>query len=708
MRKQAAEVRYFLYSQAFADGLRITMAVLLPALIGNYTGWAEEGMAMALGALCVSLTDAPGPLLNKRNGMLICGAFVFCVTILTGLTSHNVYLMGAVIVLVTFFFSMFNVYGARAAAVGNAVVLAMILAMDRQSPGSLLAHSVAVLLGGLFYLVISLAFSAMQPYRAGQRILGDCVREIARYLSIKASFYDPSTDLATDYQKLVSQQIVVNEKQDAVREILFKTRQIVRESTTTGRKLVMTFVEAVDLFEDITATYYDYELLRKRFGSTGVLEQIAAEISTIASELDGLGMAIQMNARYQSPVDVEARLARLKETIDAMPKLEQESHLVLRKILVNLRRLEQRYAELKSYFEAEVPRGPHRLDHSHFVTHQALDVRIFLNNLSFQSSVFKHALRVAIACLVGFTLTKVISYGHHSYWILMTIAFMMKPAFSLTKQRNIERIVGTVAGGAIGVVLLLLVHDRSLLFAFMVLFMLLNYSFLRINYLLTVLFTTPFVLILFTFYGIGFRELAQERVFDTVLGCAIAVAAGAFLFPSWEAKFLNSHLQNMLKANVAYLRLILDGLEGRAPDMLRYKLVRKEVYVSSANLSAAFQRMISEPRNTQKNSKQIQQFIVLNHILFSNIATVATQLRRKEPRRHPHVLIATVRKTLGLIEGSEARLSAIATPNAERPAARTSEDPETVSADDLLLKDQLDFVCRMAADIDKTIVAIIS
>ncbi|MDB5253855.1 MAG: hypothetical protein JWP27_3024 [Flaviaesturariibacter sp.] len=714
MHKQAAEVRYFLYSQAFADGVRITLAVLLPALIGSYTGWAEAGMAVALGALCVSLTDAPGPQVNKRNGMLICGMFVFFITILTGLTSHNVYLMGALIMLVTFFFSMFNVYGARAAAVGNAVVLAMILTMDKQTHEGILAHGAAVLFGGLFYMVISLAFSAIKPYRAGQRILGDCVREIAKYLSIKASFYDPSTDLTTDYKKLVAQQIVVNEKQDAVREILFKTRQIVRESTATGRKLIMTFVEAVDLFEDITATYYDYELVRKRFGETGVLEQIAAEIRIIARELDGLGMAIQMNARYESPVDVEQRLTRLKNMIDTMPRPGSESHLVLRKILVNLRRLEQRYVELKSYFEDDAPEGPRRLDHSHFVTHQPLDTRIFFNNLSFRSSVFKHSLRVAIACLLGYSLTKVISYGHHSYWILMTIAFMMKPAFSLTKQRNIERIIGTLAGGAIGIALLLLVHDRTVLFAIMVLFMLLNYSFLRINYLLTVLFTTPFVLILFTFYGIAFRELAQERLFDTVLGCAIAFAAGAFLFPSWEASFLNSHLQNMLKANIAYLRLILDGLAGEPPDLLRYKLVRKEVYVNSANLSAAFQRMISEPRNTQKNSKQIQQFIVLNHILFSNIATVATQLRRKEPRQHAYALVASVRKTISLLEESDARLGADPSVFEESQLPVESKQntivatTEAVSADDLLLKDQLDFVCRIASDLDKTITAIIS
>jgi hypothetical protein len=42
-----------------------------------------------------------------------------------------------------------------------------------------------------------------------------------------------------------------------------------------GRKLVITFVEAVDFFEDTTATFYDYSALREKYGETGILEKIA-------------------------------------------------------------------------------------------------------------------------------------------------------------------------------------------------------------------------------------------------------------------------------------------------------------------------------------------------------------------------------------------------------------------------------------------------
>ncbi|MGZ5190195.1 MAG: FUSC family membrane protein, partial [Flavisolibacter sp.] len=222
--QQAKEIRYFFFSQAFTDGFRITFAILFPAMLGYYFDMLDLGMTISLGALCVSFSDAPGPVIHKRNAMLFCAGFVFIVAILTSLARMNVYILGAVIVVVSFLFAMISVYGSRASAVGNAVMLVMILTMDKPVPVyQILFHSLLIFIGSIFYLLISLVFYNLQPYRAAQRILGDCIREVAAYLSIKADFYNPSTELDEDYKKLVAKQIVVNEKQDAVREILFKT-----------------------------------------------------------------------------------------------------------------------------------------------------------------------------------------------------------------------------------------------------------------------------------------------------------------------------------------------------------------------------------------------------------------------------------------------------------------------------------------------------
>ena len=275
MKTQAREIQYFFYSQAFADGIRTSIAVLMPALIGNYFGFFDIGLTISLGAMCTSLVDAPGPIIHRKNALYITSVIVFCIAAITSIARLNIYTMGLEIVLVSFFFSMFNVYGNRATSVGNAAILVMILTMDSPTETeNVLPHALLILAGGIFYTILSLLLNTIRPYRIAQRALGDCIREIATYLSIRSDFYKLETGLDENYKKLVAQQIVVNEKQDAARELFFKTRQIVKETTSDGRRLVFTFVETVDLFEDITASYYNYDLLRKQFAHTGALELI--------------------------------------------------------------------------------------------------------------------------------------------------------------------------------------------------------------------------------------------------------------------------------------------------------------------------------------------------------------------------------------------------------------------------------------------------
>lgn len=711
IEQQAKEIRYFFFSQAFTDGFRITFAILFPSLLGNYFDMLDIGMTISLGALCVSFADAPGPIKHKRNAMIFCAGFIFIVAMVTSLARMNTYLLGIEIIVISFLFSMITVYGNRAASVGNAVMLVMILTMDKPvAVYQVVFHSLLIFIGGIFYLLISILFYNLQPYRAAQRILGDSIREVAAYLSIKADFYNPATQLEEDYKNLVAKQILVNEKQDAVREILFKTRQIVNESTAQGRKLVWAFVETVDLFEDVTASYYDYSSLRNKYKDTGILEKISSFIKVISIELDKTGVAIQMNISYRSSIDFESQLKSLKEQIDAVTKTGTESNLVLKKILVNLRRLIIRHNELQTYFDKQpIKKRNSSVDHSHFVAHQTLDPKIFWDNINPGSSVFRHAIRVSIGCIVGYIIVNTIAYGNYSYWILLTIAFILKPEFSLTKSRNIQRFFGTLIGGAIGVAILIFIPNKTAQFIFLVLFMIGNYSFMRINYLVMVICVTPFVLILFNFLGVGFIELATERILDTVIGCAIAFSAGYFLFPKWESEQLKVYLTNILKANAAYLEKIIEGLSGKRISELDYKLVRKEVYVSSANLAAAFQRMLSEPKSKQTHSKKVHQFVVLNHILFSNMATIATTLVRKEPRLHPLHVIAAAKNSLSHLNAVFNKLDGTETNTNNTISFPQSliAETETISADDLLLKNQLDFIGRTVKDIEKVTATIV-
>ncbi|OUJ75254.1 FUSC family membrane protein [Hymenobacter crusticola] len=712
MNSQTRNIQYFLFSQDFSDGVRITLAALLPALLFGQLGELTTGITLSTGAVCISMIDTPGPVVHKRNGMLYGNLVIFLVALLTGFARFSDWTLGLEVLALSFLMTMLSVYGNRAASLGSAALLVMILNMEQPlTPGEVLLHSGLILAGGVWYMALGLVLFRVLPYRPAQQALGECIHAIANYLKLKAAFYRIRTDLDDDYRKLVAQQVVVSEKQDAVRELLFKTRQIVKESNATSRRLLLTFVDVMDLYEHITATYYDYEAIRTQFGHTGILEEIASLIDLIAAELDNIGFAIQANHSFRSRSNFPQRLEHLKSRIDAVGEQEQgTSNLVLKKLLVNLRNLTQRLTDVLNYFNAQsdtIPTRHTEVEYMRFVSHQDYDLKVLRDNLTFNSSVFRHSVRLMLASGIAFLTAKLLFSGDHSYWIVMTTVYMLKPAFSFTKERNYQRIVGTLSGGAIAGVFLLLTDDKDLHFVVMLIFMVLSYSFQRRSYVVYVTLMTPFILIMLSFLGMNYLDIAEERIKDTVIGCIIAFSAGYLLFPNWEFEQLNDYMRDVLKANVSYLHKLAESLAGKPVALTEYKLVRKDVFVSSANLAAAFQRMLSEPKSKQRSSEDVHQFVVLNHILTSNIATLTSSLMAKEPSEQPVDGVRAVRRALSFLNASLKKLDPTSVPAEPNMGEITPYSEATgrrkaaLTSDERQLLEQLDFIQKVSSDIGR-------
>src|SRR5690606_19278684 len=159
------------------------------------------------------------------------------------------------------------------------------------------------------------------------------------------------------------------------------------------------------------------------------------------------------------------------------------------------------------------------------------------NNLNIKSTTFRHAVRLSIACLLAYLVSQWLSLGQHSYWILVTTLVILKPDYGLTKQRNIERVLGTIIGALAGVLILFLVENQLARFVILLAFMVLSFSFSRTNYIISVLFMTPFILILFSFLSVSDNfDLVRERILDTLIGSLIALVANYFIFPNWESR----------------------------------------------------------------------------------------------------------------------------------------------------------------------------
>lgn len=695
---QPQKLRYFFFGQHLADGVRVTVSIILPALIGALTGNFEHGINMAVGALCLSISDAPGPMKYKRNGMFYCLLFVVLMSLSTGLLNHYTTGMLLLIVASTFFFSMFNIYGNRAASVGTGALMIMILRMSEyQPPESIVTNTLFIFAGGSWYLLVAMAFETIRPYRPLQRALGDCITETAEYLLIKADMYDLQKDPDETYEQLIVQQGVVNDKQTDTRELLFKNRSVLKESTFEGRLLVVTFAATVDLFEQIMATWYDYDELREKYKDRKVLSNIGQLIGRLASEIKNIGEAVHSQVAFTPGIDMIGELNLLKE--HAEQEINGQLDFTLRKIIVNLRNLEQQKNIIARYFsvhKADIKSDFHKDDFLKFAPHQKIDASLFVSSMQMDSSAFRHSLRVMITCTLGFLLSKTFLTGEHSYWILMTIIIIMKPAYSLTQSRNADRLTGTAAGGIIGLLLLNFVHNEYMLFGLLTFFALGTYTFIRLNYVVMVIFLTPYVLILFHFMGKNIVNVAGERLIDTAIAGVLAWLAMNYLFPRWESRVIQNPLIEVLKANIRYLDTLRKIIIEEKVSRVSYRLVRKDVFLGTANLSAALHRMQSEPKSKQEHKEDYYELVVLNHVLSSNIASMAEGMLG-EPRSVSAASMNQLNNCISYLEETVRLFE----PGFKYTPAQALSPQAALSTTEDDTKEQFRFIERIAGDIRK-------
>jgi uncharacterized membrane protein YccC len=695
------DFKNFMYTQYFSDGVKVTLGVLLPSLVFFQFNMLEIGLVLSLGALCVSIADSPGPWLHRKNGMLFTILFSFLTALLTVSINTNVYLVATEIFLLCFLFSMFYLYGTRAASVGTAALLIMVLDII---PGKTslkpFEHSFLILGGGVWYFLLSTLFSALRPYRYAQHTLGESISEVGKYMRLRARFYGNEVSVEDNFKALVDQQIKVNELQDNVRDALFKTRELMNESTNAGRLMVQIFVDTVDIFEQTMATHNDYDTIRSRFAGLDVLPAFARTIEKIADEINYIGFCL---IHQQKPAEKHLSLTDLDQLKAKIDDLERggTSVLVLKKILINLRNIYNKTADISNYFDKETIEtkgGSSPTELSRFVSHQSFDWKIFRNNLNLKSSAFKYSLRIAVMCLVGFFVGRMFPLGHHSYWIIWTILVIMKPGFSSTKQKNYERVVGTLIGGILGTVILMLVKDETVRFILLLAFMLATYSIIRIKYVLGVVFMTPFILILYSFINVAANTtiIASERIIDTLIGSFLAIVSSYILFPDWESAQFKQLLPQMIKANLNYFEHIILRQSLLPTSVTEYKLARKNVYVNTANLAGAFQRMMQEPKSKQHHIQEIHKFVVLNHILSSYLANLSESFTESDATINSEQLKLIRKSRFYLEEASEKIDSGIEGSTQTKLHIHLSDkkvDPQ--------ITEQLELITNLSAEISK-------
>jgi len=658
------KIEKFTDSTYFTSALKVTIASVIPVLVCTFLGQFEIGFTIALGVILTYPCDIPSSLKHKINGILVTAFLIAGVNLLINITYPIPFIFYTFFPILIFILAMLSVYGQRATFTSFSALLTASLSFSHMHTGlEMLKYSGFILVGGLFYLLISLLFYYIRPNRYVELQVAECIRLTAKYLKLRGDLWNSLADRKSILEKQLHLQVELNDIHHNIRLVLIG-KQINSVSSNQNRKMLVVFISLLEILELALSTSFDHDKLHQKFEKhPKTLTTYQNLAYNLASTLKQLSKNIAKRTSYIPKNKLRAHLFALEEAIkeyenDLGKEEASEGVLMLKTMLEyaekqveKIKIIERAFTSVSNNYDFK---GKDR-DLEKFLTPQYYPLSTFIQNISFSSTIFRHSLRLTVAIVFGLIIGKFFAF-QNAYWIVMTIIIIMRPGYGLTKQRTKQRVIGTIVGGIIAFSILFLTTNHPFLSVLAILCLLLGYSFTQTNYTVSATFVTMYIVFLYGILTTDILHVIQFRVADTITGALLAYLANHFLWPTWEYIKAPEHLEKSIIANRKYLQEIFNYYTQKGEVPTSYRLARKNAFIEIGNLMASFQRMSQEPKSKQKNIVLVYKLTELNHSLLSSTASLGTYTQSHKTTASSRALTIVVEKVLKNLDHSIALL----------------------------------------------------
>ena len=542
----------------------------------------------------------------------------------------------------------------------------------------------ALLLGGAaWYGLLSVLWCAVFMFQPVQQNLAQLYRVLGDYLRLKASLFEPVRGVDVEVRRLALAQQngqVVNALNIA-KESLFSRLDARSSSARMDRYLRLYFV-AQDVHERASSSHYPYGPLVDAFFHSDVLFRCQRLLALQGRACVRLARAIQLRQPFDKGGESQQAMADLQGSIDF---LRAQDRPQWRDLLHSLGALARNLGRLDAQLAGA---GQPALEPSLAQTDSSLFDRSprswrdalarVRGQLTPTSPVFRHAVRLSVALVVGYALLHMV-HTSQGYWILLTTLFVCQPSFGATRQRVVQRVLGTMVGLVVGWAVLdlfpsLLVQAMLAVVAGVVFF-----TVRTSRYALATGSMTLLVLLCFNQVSDSY-DLITPRMVDTVIGSLIAVLAVFFILPDWQGRRIHTLAAQAIGNHSRYLREIVQQYQSGQRDDLAYRLARRNAHNADAALSTALSNMMKEPGFVRREGSGGLHFLVLSHTLLSYLSALGAHRQQLgEDASNPTILQAAEHITTAL----DAVAASLAQHTALPPAPDDADSTEQALVDAL-------------------------
>lgn len=605
------------------NGVSVALGIgVLHAVFQALAGPHAAQLAMA-GAVCASLADLPATVRRGWHRVLAAGLLgVLAAALVAWLQPHPAAL-GLGVVGIGFAATLALAWGPRAAPVSFAAVLALVFAMgvpaEAAPPPVRLGWN---LLGALCYLPWSIASATLLQRHYGRLALASALTAAARLLRLRAGDIEaapPGPGDTASMRDWTQGEASLAERLQAARDLLFPAA--LRADMQRDIAILLRLVDLRDLF---LATRLDLDLLGNDAAGAAMRRGIAASLRHMASTLELAGLAV--SSGKSMPAD---RLAALLQgdVLGASRLPAGDARLRLQPALTSrLQRLAAEVAEIDTLLSGGPPPAL-PLQHGElraFVGPEGWPLAVLRQQLSLRAPALRHALRTGLALGCAYLAARALPWASHPWWVVLSVAVVLRGNLEQTLQRRNARVLGTLAGCALVLLLAPLASPLLLGLAFTVAVGL-AHGFVNVRYAVTAAAGAVMALLQSHAADPAAGFAVAERMADTLLGAGLGWLF-SYVLPSWERRSVPQAVERVVQALRSYAGLALAG-DATAP--LAQRLARRQAYDTLAALAAAVQRSEVEPRHVRLPTGELMALLDHGLRLMAHLSVIRLMLRHR-------------------------------------------------------------------------------
>ncbi len=631
----------FFFSYDFMLGVQKALGIFIPVLILALILPSFDYEALLItgyGSLVIAIADQVGPLKHKRNELT---ATLLSTLFISYLFAHFesdtfTYLMILSITVVTFLGAFVVAFGKRITIIGFLFVFSALFAVR----GSSFPPNLYILYfggGSLFYYLYTLYLTKRFERQIIRHNLSNIYFQLAKYLRALSSCYRQNSDIEKKFQILIASQSDLLEELQLMRDLLFR----LKIDDPSIHAMISELLTLIEVKEVASSSLQDFVVIREHYPNSDIQIFFRDAFSKAANNLEEMGLSTLRAGSMLKRLGFKAELRALEYELELLRRQEltdeeQEAYRIIASHYRKVWSVSRNLNRLRSGLIGEREPDPRHLciNLDRFLSHNYWSLDLIRKNISLRSNYMRYAIRSAAAMGSALLLVKMTNYYSHGFWIAFTLLSLMRPGFSLTRERSRNRILGTLLGCFLGgAILATNISPVSMLFLlfFAVIF---NHGLSKINNPLSVAATSLYVLVLLNINrdltALQGFSLAFERIVDTVIAAGIAIAF-SFLLPQWEKR----SIPKLIKETRERLYALLETIEAtwitpKFSDDEEYKLHARQAQSAIVTLSDSLKRMANEPEKVHPNRVELTDQLMNYQSILAQLSYLAYLLEHYE------------------------------------------------------------------------------